>query len=390
MSKKSKTKSSSTTNTSDSFNTVTTPTNPEWVTNSVQSFQDRINTLAGSDPSQYVTGPSALQQQAFASTPGVGLVGQGALSGASDVVKGMLASADPQAAQASARGLLDVDLEAYQNPYTDSVVNTTLAGFDVNADRTRAAQELEMAGSKKFGGSRSAITAAMTEADLARERAAAEAGLRSAGFDRATGLATTDLDRESQVSMFNAGQANQMTADNAARRLQSAGMLGDMGMAYNADQRANVGLLSDMGERERGIANEQAQAPLELAQLIAALNSSQPYDLFRGQTASGTSTGTETKTGTSSTTETDWMDTAAKAAKTAAIIFSDKRLKEDIKTVGRDRAGRRLVSYRYKGEPKDIERIGHIAQEVAKTDPHAVRKIGGRMAIDYGLLGDVA
>lgn len=383
MGKKSKTKESSQSATN--FNTVTTPTNPEWVTQGVQGVQGRINSLLSTDASTLVPGASGLQQQAFAGAQGLGQPNAG-ITGAQDAVRGILDGDPREAMMASAGRVIDADLQAYQNPFTEGVVNTTLSGFDRSADRVRAQQAMDMARGARFGGSRSAITASMTEGELAQQRAAQEAGLRAAGFDRATGLATSDLDRSSNVSMFNAGQANQFSMQDQAQRLQAAGLLGDLGQAQAATTRADLGLLTDMGGQEREIERQVRGSDVELTKLIAALNASQPYELFRGQTATGTEN--RTGSGTSTTTESDPMGTLGKAVQIGATIFSDKRMKADVRTVGKDAAGRRLVSYRYKGD--DQRRVGHIAQEVKKTDPHAVQKVGNRYAINYGLLGDVA
>lgn len=285
MSKKSKTKESSQSATN--FNTVTTPTNPEWVTSGVQGVQNRINSLLDVDASSLVPGASGLQKQAFAGAEGLGAPNQGLLD-AQESVRGLM----DNPAQATARGLLDVDLEAYQNPFTESVVNTTLGGFDRNADRVRAQQDLSMAGDRRFGGSRAAITQSMTEGELASQRAMQEAQLRAGGFDRAAGLATGDLNREASVSQFNAGQAN-------STRLAGAGLLGELGQSEAANNRADLGLLSDLGGQEREIDRQVLGADVEMTRLIAALNASQPYELFRGQSASGTEN--RTASGTSKT-----------------------------------------------------------------------------------------
>lgn len=526
MSKKSKTTSTSNT----TQNVVSTPTNPEWVTNSVQGLQGRIDGLLNTDPASLVPGASPLQQQAFgaagrlmggssggsaqpAPTPGI-IPGQGApqLSGlgggrpmasgpngvpqppgdmqppgpapagqrwvhgpegyvlmdernggsfrdamgglgmgkqpggfagtspvetaapapmvgenwrqgnaaAQESAAGLLGA--PMEAQtataaggvsptlATSRSLLDVDLDGYMNPYLDSVVDTTLGGFDENAGMRRAELAAAQARGQKFSGSGSAIERSLFERGSGRDRAGIEAGLRSAGYDRATGLATGDLNREADTSrfnsglststalseagrfdnmgQFNAGQVNNMTAAERQAQLSAAGLLGDLSNSQAGNERADLGLLSDMGDKEREIERQKLGANPQLLALISALNAAQPYQLFRGQNTNATGT----STGTSATKESDPMGDTAKlvqAAAAAATAFSDRRLKEDIQTAGSDASGRRVVSYRYKGEPKHVRRIGHIAQEVQKTDPHAVRKIGKHLAIDYGLLSGV-
>lgn len=281
MGKRQKTSESSNSN----FSTVTTPTNPEWVTSGVQGVQNRINSLLDMDASSLVPGASGLQREAFAGAEGLSAANPG-FGQAQEAVRSLIENPT----LATSRGLLDVDLERYQNPFQRDVIDTTLAGFDRSADRVRAQQALDMAKGQRFGGSRAAITASMTEGELAQQRAAQEAGLRAAGFDRATGLATDDLNREASVSQFNAGQAN-------STRLAGAGLLGDLAQAQDANQRADLGLLADLGGAQREIDRQVSNADVDLTRLIAALNASQPYDLFRGQTA----TGTESSTGTSKT-----------------------------------------------------------------------------------------
>lgn len=380
MSKKSS--STSTTN-----STVTsTPTNPQWVTSSTQGLQNRINSLLDvKDPSAMVPGASALQTEAFDQAGDLG-GWQSGLHGAASTVQGML-DAKPMAAQsASSRSLLDVDLDGYMNPYLDQVVGSTLAGFDEQS-AARAAQLAAAQGrGQKFSGSGSAIERAMFNRGAVQDRAATEAGLRSAGFDRATGLATGDLNREAETSRFNAGQSNQMSLAERDADMRAAGLLGDFALQGGNQSRADLGLLATLGGEQREIEREKLGAETDLLQLISALNANQPYGLFRGETRN------ETGTTTGKSRESDPIGTAGKIASTIGTVlaFSDKRLKTDIETVGKDAAGRRVVAFRYKGEPKHVSRIGHIAQDVEKSDPHAVRKIGKYKAIDYGLLGDVA
>jgi hypothetical protein len=68
----------------------------------------------------------------------------------------------------------------------------------------------------------------------------------------------------------------------------------------------------------------------------------------------------------------------------APLMFSDARIKENIKRVGRTDDGEGVYTYRYKGDP--TPRMGVMAQEVAATKPHAVHNVGGLLAVDYGAL----
>lgn len=62
-------------------------------------------------------------------------------------------------------------------------------------------------------------------------------------------------------------------------------------------------------------------------------------------------------------------------------FFSDERLKENIKAVGKTFDGQTIHSYNYKGDPRT--QIGLIAQEVQKHHPEAVGVAGGYKTVDY-------
>lgn len=63
-------------------------------------------------------------------------------------------------------------------------------------------------------------------------------------------------------------------------------------------------------------------------------------------------------------------------------MFSDVRLKTDIKKVGEREDGLNVYEFRYKGTPE--KQVGLMAQEVLMKKPEAVRDIGGLLAVDYG------
>lgn len=73
----------------------------------------------------------------------------------------------------------------------------------------------------------------------------------------------------------------------------------------------------------------------------------------------------------------------ANGAKGAQIMMSDRRLKDEIKAVGKLDNGLTVYSYRYKaGGPIHI---GLMADEVERLSPDAVVDVGGYKAVDYSL-----
>lgn len=69
------------------------------------------------------------------------------------------------------------------------------------------------------------------------------------------------------------------------------------------------------------------------------------------------------------------------AAGLLPLLFSDRRLKEDVEKVGKLNDGSNVYSYRYKGD--DTTHIGLMADEVEKRTPKAVHNIGGVKMVDY-------
>ncbi|MCZ4330779.1 tail fiber domain-containing protein [Castellaniella denitrificans] len=74
----------------------------------------------------------------------------------------------------------------------------------------------------------------------------------------------------------------------------------------------------------------------------------------------------------------------AGAAGGFGALFSDRRLKRDIKRVGTGAHGLSIYSYRYVwGGPVQM---GYMADEVEKVAPHAVSEIGGFKTVNYGAI----
>lgn len=63
------------------------------------------------------------------------------------------------------------------------------------------------------------------------------------------------------------------------------------------------------------------------------------------------------------------------------LMFSDRRVKEDIKRVGKTEGGLPIFTYRYKGGGPT--QMGVMAQDVQKKNPDAVHHVGGLLAVDY-------
>lgn len=71
----------------------------------------------------------------------------------------------------------------------------------------------------------------------------------------------------------------------------------------------------------------------------------------------------------------------ATAALSALAAFSDRRVKKDIKKVGKTDDGLPIYTYKYKGQNKT--QMGVMAQDVEKKKPGAVHEVGGIKMVNY-------
>jgi hypothetical protein len=364
MSSKSKTSTSNTTN--GTTNVTQTPTNPAFVQPAIQGLAGQITNLSAQDPYSFVAGPDPLQTQAGA--------GAGALTTPQGFADAQ--SALKGAAGAQGQSLLS-GLQNYMSPYTNDVVDTTLAGFDKNAGYTRAADTLAKAGDATFGGSGGAIQTALNEQNIAQGRAQTEAQLRDQAFQTGAGLSNEDAARRQEA---------------ISQQIAAAQGLSGNATAQAAADQGRVQTQSQIGQMLQQLAQAHATAPLATTGALTSMLGGLPLGLLHGQDTNGVENSTSNGTSTTSTSNplgtigslVSAGGSLASGLGAMGLMFSDRRLKTEIKRVGELDDGLGVFSYRYKaGGPKQI---GVMAQEVAKVKPEAVHNIGGLLAVDYGQL----
>jgi hypothetical protein len=118
------------------------------------------------------------------------------------------------ATDAQSQSLL-TGLGDYYNPFAEKVVQSTMADFDHEAGRQRAALAAQGAKAGAFGGSRFGVAQAELEGEIGRNRAGLAAGLRSQAFETAAGLSGQDAGRRQDASTFNAQNRTGIASLNA-------------------------------------------------------------------------------------------------------------------------------------------------------------------------------
>jgi len=179
--------------------------------------------------------------------------------------------------------------------------------------------------------------------------------------------------------------ANALESD-ASRKLSAVGMMpsilsSDLGL---------LGALSGVGAEERAYNQSLLDRP---AQTVSATNQANQQRINNLIAALGGAPVPKSETTSKSPSNLDAMTAAALAA---TAIFSDRRLKSDIKKIGTHSTGLNLYEWEWNAKAFVLgldkhPRKGFIAQEVQKVFPEAVVEGShGYLMIDYSKIKEVA
>lgn len=315
-------------------NATTTPQVPGYIQQPVSDYYGRVGNLATQTPGANVFGPSQLQQQAFTGARSLG-AGTGNITQGADATRGLLGYT-PDSVQAGQ--LSSTNLDPYLDPYQSNVIDSLLGDFSHANDL--GINSLRAIGQGVHGGSRQAVAAGQMVGDNTRTLTGTLADLRSRGFQNAQQSALTDIGNRLSADTFNSQQG----LAGANFRLGAAGQLGNMGIAQDANERANLGLLGDLGQQEQqanAMSDPAMQQAAWLSQLQQLLGLNPAALIGQNVQSSGTQTGTTT----SSPGLLQILGTAAQAA--GALGFSDRRLKRNIEYSHTDERGNRWYDFDY-------------------------------------------
>jgi hypothetical protein len=358
---------------------------PQWMSDAGQQNYAFAQQVAMQPLQQYqgqmVADTSPQTQQSWNTAANSGSVGQDQYGGATAGFLGALGQT-PQ--NVTAGQLASTNLDPYMNPYTKSVIDTTMPIYQQQLGLNQNAQQNAANSANAFGGSRQANQQGVTQAQGAQGMAQMAAGLNSANFTQAQAGAQGDI-----ANRLKADQGNQTAALQKIQSdiLASTG-LGNLGDSMNKANVANFGMQQSAGAGQSMEAQNQINA--QMAKFSEAFNYPQQQlgTLLSalGMTPHDTSTSGQTTQQT--TTPTDWASIMRGGADLAgAFLKSDKTLKKDIEPTGQSVAGVPSYTYRFKGaDPSTPKIMGPMAQDVAKVAPGAVKRIGGKLAVQAPVL----
>jgi|TARA_R100000084_G_scaffold52386_2_gene21868 hypothetical protein len=267
-------------------------------------------------------------------------------------------------AEARAPSLLDVDIGAYQSPFTSQVIEQSMQDIQRQADIARGGAQARAIGAGAFGGSRSALLESEAQRPYAEAMARTAAGLREAGFGRAQRAAESDIERE----MANRRRQAELQRGLLGEQYRGLGLLGGIGgQQQMLQQRAR-----DAAYQEflRGIQYGPERVGI-LSQGVSGMPAAMTQE-SRKKTGAG-----------------DVLGTGAQLA-AMMMMMSDERLKDNIKLISKEK-GYNIYSWTWNKVAKKLginsPTTGVLAQEVMKINPDAVSvNDNGYYMVNYGAL----
>jgi len=138
----------------------------------------------------------------------------------------------------------------FMSPYQQDVIDTTLAEYDVQAQKGIPSIAAQAIGAGAFGGGREGVQRAVYQGESDRNRAALQAQLLQQGFQQAQNLAAQQFQQQSNLAQL----SPQLTGQ------QIAG-LSTLGGQQQAQQQATLAAQQQLAQR-------QAFQPLEASQAL--------------------------------------------------------------------------------------------------------------------------
>ena len=173
-------------------------------------------------------------------------------------------TAAQQAIAGTGQRFAPTDLSAYQNPYQQQVIDTTLAEMNRQAEISRNNLAAQGVGAGAFGGSRFGIAGAELDRNLADSQARAVAQLNSQNYSQALGASQAAFEdqqrrqqQQSQLYGNVAGLYGSMSGQQAGIGGQQAG-IGVQEAGIGGQQSNLGGQYASLGAQQAGVGLQQA------------------------------------------------------------------------------------------------------------------------------------
>jgi hypothetical protein len=338
----------------------------------------QANNLGGADAN--VAGLSPEQLQAMGLTQGSLGFGQADNSNLAGSIAGSQYGNVSQA-----------DIDRFANPATDQLVNATNQDIDLQRQRAIAGNSSVATQAGAYGGTRQSVTDALTNEAALRQTAQADAGIRSSAYTGATNAALQNANQTGGFKVAGNQQLQQLLAQRFGMNQTDIGNLSSQGATQQAIDQAKKG----WDANRIGILNGVVSGFNPSGSGPGAFQNNLPDPL--ASAAQGAQWGSQVGTsiaglfGGGNAAHQQAVDfgkanpVAAAPQMPSFSMFSDRRLKKDVRPVGVTASGLRVYKFRYLWDTiKTLPRVGYMADEVSKIFPHAVsRDISGYDRVNY-------
>ena len=165
-----------------------------------------------------------------------------------------------------AAGFDPASASQYMNPYEDTVVQQALSDIQRQGDIAQTQADAQAVGAGAFGGSRQGIQRAEMGRNLLDTQARTAAGLRSSGYQQAMAQAQQafmDQQRRAQAEAQFRTQSGQQAFEDQQRRAQAQAQFGTQSQqqAFEAAKQRQMGIgqgIASLGGQMAGIGTQQA------------------------------------------------------------------------------------------------------------------------------------
>jgi len=264
--------------------------------------------------------------------------------------------------------LATTNLQTYQNPYTQQVIDASAQDVLRNAQLglNQLSGQAQRAGA--FGGSRHGVAMGEIGRGVADLLGQQSAQLRAQGFQNAQNMAQQDIQNRLQGAQFRLGASQQM-GDLANLGFGMSNTIQDRMLQQGAMQRALQQQLMDTAQQRYA---EYQGLPQQTVGYVSQALGASPIP--------------QTQTTTKQPGLFDYLTLGA------TMKASDIRLKKNITKVGKLKNGLNIYKWEWKSFAKTLgmplkTTIGVMAQEVQKLKPEAVHEHeSGYLMVDYGAL----
>lgn len=302
--------------------------------------------IYSNDPSAFV---AQLNQQQLT---GIGNVNAAAgayqpyLGEATDATRSGMASVMP--------GQLEID--KYMNPYQQQVIDATMKQMGQANEQAQSGALGTAISSGAFGGDRAGIAAANLANQQGLSMGSTLAGLNAQNYSQALQTA-----QQQQGLGLSAEQANLARLLSGGQQMAGLGQLSQSLGLQGAEAQINAGTL------------QQQTDQAGLSALYNQFQQQQAYPFQVAQFLANIAMGTGALSGSTTTTTQPYS------------FFSDRRLKHDIKRIGKTDEGMPIYTFKYKGDDSEQTHVGFMADEVEKHHPDAVGvdPASGYKTVDY-------